>query len=270
MSTSDTTEIYELRYRKANLAAAPKPERMFYLLGTGLTNDIQILLRQYIIGLKQSDENKAKRDGSSAVAMLNLRLLAGRFHEGWTLVEKYWPPIASEYEADLSPAGKAALAELKRHFTVAKAKNVVFMIRNKIGFHSEYGFAEKMFDGMPHDTEVVEYIGESFGDTLYFGSEVTHYRALQSITQRDDDVAAFGAIMDELRKLQVHFLHFISAFVSVFARRHLASQFRLRRSRKRTLTALPKFESLTIPFFADFLSAVGGVGSSTPIETGPA
>lgn len=123
---------------------------------------------------------------------------------------------------------------------------------------------------MPHDTEMVEYIGESFGDTLYFGSEVTHYGAPQSITQREDDVAAFGAIMDELRKLQVHFCILSAPSSQSSPEGILLAKFRLMKSRKRTLTALPKFESLTIPFFADFSSAVGGVGSSTPIETGPA
>lgn len=257
MSTSDSVDIYELRYTKADLMAAPEKERMFYLLATGLMNDIQVLLRQYIIAVKQREDDKVRLDGASAVGMLNLRLLAGRFYEGWTLIEKEWPAIEAGYSADLSERGSTALASLREHFTVAKGSNIVFMIRNKIGFHADVGFAKKMLAAVPDDTELVEYLSHQLGDTLYFGSEVTHYRALQEITGRPDDVAAFGAVMDELRKLQKMFLDFISAVVRVFARRHLSEQLAAAPSRKQTLEGLPKFETLRIPFFIDFSQIAG-------------
>ena len=198
---------------------------MFYLLATGLANDLQILIRQYTIAVKQWEEDKVKRDGSSAVAMLNLRLLAGRFHEGWVLIEKRWVVIEESYLPDLPQKGKEALDELRAHFDVAHTQNIVFMIRNKIGFHSEYGYAKKMLDAVPPDTEMVEYIGRTFGDTLYFGSEVTHYQTLQTITGTSDGIAAFGAVMDEVRKLQGFFLSFINSMVRVFAQRHFTNQF---------------------------------------------
>src|SRR3712207_2639749 len=119
MMRSGSVDIYELRYTKADLMAAPEGERMFYVLATGLANDIQILIRQYAIAIKQTDEDRARRDGSSAVAMLNLRLLAGRFHEGWGLIEERWPAIESNCLTALSDKGQTALSSLKQHFTVA-------------------------------------------------------------------------------------------------------------------------------------------------------
>ena len=252
MSNSETVDVFELRYIKAELAMASEAERQFYLMATGLANDIQILLRQYLIAIKQHDEDEAKRGASSAIAMLNLRLLAGRFHEGWTLVEEQWPSLAADYDPLLSTKGKDALDGLRTHFAVKKSTNVVFMIRNKIGFHSDYKFTKKMFDDTPDDTEMVEYIGQSFGDTLFLGSEVTHYAALRRITGERDDVAAFGAVMDELRILQNLFLTFVNAYVAVFATRNLASQYTVIRSRKHTLAGLKPFDSHRIPFFADF------------------
>lgn len=112
MSSTDTVDVFELRYTKADLAAAPEGERQFYLMVTGLANDIQILLRQYLIAIKQDDDDKAKRDASSTVAMLNLRLLAGRFHEGWLLLEERWPALTPIYAFLLSAKGADALAGL--------------------------------------------------------------------------------------------------------------------------------------------------------------
>lgn len=262
MSNSDSVDVFELRYTKAEMAAAPEAERLFYLMVTGLANDIQILLRQYLIAVKQDDEDEAKRNASSTVAMLNLRLLAGRFHEGWVLIEDHWLKIAADYEPLLTNKGRDALAELKSHFSVKKSDNIVFMIRNKIGFHSDWKFTKAMFDTTPDDTDMVEYLGRSFGDTLHFGSEVTHYAALKKLTGEAADVAAFGAIMDELRFLQGLFLTFAHAVVAVFARRNLKVQFEAVWDHKRTLTNLPPLETMRIPFFADFSSSVAAVQSS--------
>lgn len=264
MSNSDTVDVFELRYTKADMAAAPEGERLFYLMITGLGNDVQILLRQYLIAVKQKDEDEAKRNASSATAMLNLRLLAGRFHEGWVLVEERWPALEGEYEPMLSEKGRVALAGLRTHFSGKKSDNIVFMIRNKIGFHSDYKFTKAMFDATPDDTEMVEYIGQSFGDTLFLGSEVTHYATLRKLTGEDDDQAAFGAVMDELRTLQNLFLTFANAVVAVFARRNLPSQYSLVRTNKRTLTGLPGVEILRIPFFIDFSSSQAAVNALKP------
>jgi hypothetical protein len=266
MSNSDTVDVFELRYTKAELASAPEAERQFYLMVTGLANDIQILLRQYLIAIKQDDDDKGKRDASSAVAMLNLRLLAGRFHEGWLLVEERWPVLATVYAALLSTKGADALAGLQKHFAVEKAKNIVFMIRNKIGFHSDYKFTKVMFDETPDDTEMVEYVGQAVGDTLFFGSEVTHYAALRRLTGHTDDLAAFGAVMDELRTLQNLFLVFTNAYVAAFAARNLNSQYALIRTNRRTLTNLPPFEMLRIPFFADFSASLAANKGGRPGE----
>lgn len=264
MSNTDTVDIFELRYAKVDLAAAPEAERQFYLMVTGLANDIQILLRQYLIAIKQDDDDKAKQDASSAVAMLNLRLLAGRFHEGWLLVEERWPALSPIYADLLSVRGADARAGLQKHFAVEKSKNIVFMIRNKIGFHSDYKFTKVMFDETPDDTQMVEYVGQAVGDTLFLGSEITHYAAPRRLTGITDDLGAFGAVMDELRTLQNLFLVFANAYVAAFATRNLRSQYSVMMANKRRLEDLPLFDTMRIPFFADFSSSLaaktGGAG----------
>lgn len=268
MSKSDTVEVFELRYTKAELSLAPEVERLFYLMATGLANDIQILLRQYLLAIKQDDDDEANRNASSAIAMLNLRLLAGRFHEGWTLVQERWPSLAPTYDPLLSSKGNAALDGLRTHFAVQKSKNIVFMIRNKIGFHSDYKFTKTMFDETADDTAMVEYLGQTFGDTLYFGSEVTHYAALRRLTGNADDFAAFGAVMDELRTLQNFFLAFVNAYVAAFAKRNLKAQYAVIMRNKRILTDLQPFDSHRIPFFANFSANAAAVEAEKPSNEG--
>lgn len=251
MSLGSTVDIYPVRYTQADLAAIAEGERIFYLLLTGLGNDIQILLRQYTIAIKHWEENKIKRDGSSAVAMLNLRLFAARFQEGWVLIKDHWPALSGSYLPSMSKSGKAAIKELYQHFDRKVTENIVYMIRNKIGFHSDHGYAKKMLDAVAPDTELVDYIGYTFGDTLYFGSEVAHYQALQTITGKNDPYEAFEAVMDETRKLQRLFLDFVFAFVRIFFIRHFNKQFNESLSDKQTVSDLPKLNDMRIPFFVD-------------------
>lgn len=262
MSLSDSVDIFPVRYNKADLMAVPEDERMFYLLVSSLANDIQILLRQYSTAVKQWEEDQIKRDGSSVVAMLNLRLLAARFHEGWVLIKEKWAALEPSYLPTMSKAGKSAISELHKHFDKKPNENIVYMIRNKIGFHADPGYAKKMFDAVGPDTELVDYIGRSFGDTLYFGSEITHYQALQTITGTSDPYAAFDAVMDETRKLQRLFLDFVFAFMRLFYLRHFSQQFNASLENKQTVTDLPKMNEMRIPFFLDLSENVAAAKAS--------
>ncbi len=202
--------------------------------------------------------------------MLNLRLLAGRFYEGWVFVRERWPALEATYAPFLSRRGADALAGMRAHFAVSRVDNIVFMIRNKIGFHADYGFTRAMFAETPDDTLMIDYIGASVGDTLFFGSEVTHYAALRRLTGETDDLTAFGAVMDELRTLQGYFLTFANAFVATFARRHLVGQYAALTGRKRTLTRLPAFERMRIPFFADFSASIAATAERRAERSAPA
>lgn len=217
-----------------------------------------------LITVKQPDDDQPRRDGSSAVALLNLRLLAGRFHEGWTLVRERWPAIAPLYAARLSTAECEALAALYQHFDVAKADNIVFMIRNKIGFHADHGFAAKMLAAAPDDLVMTEYPSASRIDILQGGCERIHYQALQAITGCSADEAAFGAVMDELIILQNLFLRFIGGFVRLFAQTHLAREYGQVRAHRHRLTKLPAFEAQQIRFFVDI--SASRAATETPAE----
>lgn len=256
MAISSSVDIYELKYTKAEIAAAPTDESAFFLLATGLLNDLQILTRQYTIAIKQNSGSKIKNDGYSAIAMLNLRLLTGRFYEGWKLIDDQWSKIELRYESRLSEEGKQAVLEIKQYFDHKKSDKMILMLRNKIAFHADFKFVAKQLNELADDTPMVDYIGYQLGDTLYFGCEAVHMRALQSITGKTTEIDAFGAVMDSVRTLQKLFLKFISAFVKAFANRHLTRAFVQIKSKRRIINDLPDIETLSIPFFINF-SGIG-------------
>lgn len=244
-------DIFELRYTKADLAAAPQKARIFYLLAAGLSNDLQILTRQYAVAVKQWDDEIVLRAGFSAVAFLNLRLSCGRLYEGWELVEKRFKPISHDYEADLSQEGRDALKELRSYFAKPKSQNLIYMIRNKIGFHADYGIASNAFDAIPDDVAMADYIGHKIGHTLYYGVEQMHFQVIKALTGKTSDVDAFEIVMDEVRLVQKHFMTFVSAFARIFVSKHLAAAYSDLPNHKTTLTGLSGLEEIKIPYFVD-------------------
>lgn len=160
------------------------------------------------------------------------------------------------YESRLSEEGKQAVLEIKQYFDHKKSDKMILMLRNKIAFHADFKFAAKQLNELADDTPMVDYIGHQLGDTLYFGCEAVHMRALQSITGKTTEIDAFGAVMDSVRTLQKLFLKFISAFVKAFANRHRTRAFVQIKSKRRIINDLPDIETLSIPFFINF-SGIG-------------
>ena len=50
-----TIDVYTLVFTKADLDAAPKAERLFYLMGTGLANEVQMLNKTLAVVVKSAD-----------------------------------------------------------------------------------------------------------------------------------------------------------------------------------------------------------------------
>ena len=134
-------ELHELHYTKAELASAPSKDRLFYLMATGLANDLQTLMKLFAVAVGEERDDLIIKQGSSTVGMLMLRLLSGRLWEGWNLLKNGYEPIEPHYEAHLGPETRTALGELRIYF--AKRGNLIATVRDKIGFHADSGDREE-------------------------------------------------------------------------------------------------------------------------------
>jgi hypothetical protein len=58
-------ELFELHYTKSELARAPEKDRLFYLMATGLANDLQTLMKLFAIAVccEQCSHQPAERRG---------------------------------------------------------------------------------------------------------------------------------------------------------------------------------------------------------------
>ena len=242
-------ELHELHYTKAELASAPAKDRLFYLMATGLANDLQTLMKLFAVAVGEERDELIIKQGSSTVGMLMLRLLSGRLWEGWNLLKNGYEPIEPHYEADLGPETRTALGELRIYF--AKRGNLIATVRDKIGFHADSGIVKKAFERLPDDADLGDYLCRTIGNTLYYSAELIHYEAISGFTGGDDQPASLRILVGDVRRLVGHFNTFIFGFARLFLERHLKRQLDDMRDRKTQLEGVPHFDDLKLPFFTE-------------------
>ncbi len=125
-------QLHELHYTKADLAKVPKGERIFFLMATGLANDLQTLYKVFALAVADDGDELIVKQGNSAVGMLMLRNLAGRLWEGRNLLENAYKPIEEHYRHNLAEEASSALSELRAYFS--QRHNLINTVRDKIGF----------------------------------------------------------------------------------------------------------------------------------------
>lgn len=246
---AETIDVYSLIFTKADLDAAPKAERLFYLMATGLANEVQMLNKTLAVVVDTADGGqRIVNQANSAFAMLIVRLLAGRLWEGWGVISAASGWLRSDYEPRMSAAGVAALRDLRAIFN-QKGGSFLKRLRDKVAFHSDAEAVEAAYDEMPPDEELGEYICRTVGNTLHYSAELLHYRTLSQITGEPDHEAAVRLLLNETHRLTPLFNDVINAFVLVFAEQYLSAGLARMQDERETLM-VDAFEDQRLSFFS--------------------
>ncbi len=244
-----TIDVYSLVFTKADLDAAPKAERLFYLMATGLANEVQMLNKTLAVVVESADGGqRIVNQANSAFSMLILRILSGRLWEGWGVISGASGWLRSDYEPIMSAAGVAALRDLRAIFH-QKGGSFLKRLRDKVAFHSDAAAVEAAYDKMRPDEELGEYICRTVGNTLHYSAELLHYRTLSLITGEPDHEAAVRLLLTETQRLTPLFNDVINAFVLVFAERYLSVGLARMRDERETLV-VGSFEDQRLSFFS--------------------
>lgn len=254
-------EVYSVGYTVAELKAVPECERTFFLAMTGLANDVQTLNKQVMISMDFTDKNKIVQQGAHSVAMLNVRMLAGRMYEGWQNIYKYYPKLADQYDGKLSTSARQARIKLSEYFEphreVGKPKpprSLLEMVRHKFGFHSELKVISKNFDEFPDEAEMGEYFCRTMGNTLYFSAELIHLQILSSLCGKPDDpLAALDKLINETIAVTRWINDFAYGFAHAFLSLHFDDKLQAIPENLEKLEGQPKMADLRIPYFVDGL-----------------
>ncbi len=252
-------EIFELEYTKAQLAKVPDEERTFFLVMTSLANDVQMLNKQMQTSIREESDIKVVQHGAHAMAMLNLRMLAGRLYEGWKTHKEHYPKISAIYDKELKPNAKSALTDLENYFSPKQAEGqpkpsraLLAMVRDKIGFHADFKMTAAAFDECKYDAIMGEYLCKTMGNTLYFSTEMVHLEVVAKIEKSSsEDAASLMALMDHTRDVTSLFNTFVFGFSAIFLRRHFPKKIKKLARKRVVLPSQPKLRDLRFSFFTE-------------------
>jgi hypothetical protein len=211
-----------------------------------LANDLNILTKLTTIAFNPVGGHEIFARANAATGMLMLKLLAGKINEGWLLIGQQFSPLYKKYEGELSDEAKVALDYLKKYFGKS---NVVNIIRNKVGFHSDMQIIQKGYEFFPTTEIFVDYLTESQGHSLYYSAEIISAVGITHLIDEHDWRAGIDKITLEIGEIAVKMVVFFLEYMKAFVQRYIAHGVTDIHKDKFTIADGPPIDTVTIPFF---------------------
>jgi hypothetical protein len=243
-------EIYQITFSKAQLDAVPEDERTFYLMAGQLANDLNFLTKFLMFAINPVDGPPVLARVNTSLAMFQVRLLAGRLHEGWKMMKgKPFRDLCRKYEQELTSDTKTNLADLKTYFV--RNTNLVEKIRNKVGFHSDVQLFKEGYNSFPPTEIFVDYLASARGHCLYFSGEIINVFAMTKLLPNMEWQKAFDAIARETTEIAFKITDVILDFMKVFMVHHIAETLGDLEKSKVVVENPLNADEVSIPFFCN-------------------
>ena len=159
--------IYKSKLNKEALSKIPELERNLFLTIAHLQNEIHFSLYGVVWTCDFTSNNDEIIKGQIAFQFFYLRVLAGKIHEGWQLLNKHYFPnkeLSLNFNENGSDEGPLILKEVGKYFG---KKNAISEIRNNFSFHCSPDELGHHVKDMPEELEM--YIAkENDANTLYY------------------------------------------------------------------------------------------------------
>jgi hypothetical protein len=240
-------ELHPVTFSKALLDSIPEDERTFHVMAGQLANDLNILTKLMHMAMNPVAGHEVLTRANTTVAMLVIKLLAGRLNEGWELISRQFSPLYKRYESDLSDDAKQRLTKLKKYFG---HKNLINTIRKQLAFHQDDKAVKRGYDALTNEEIFVDYYSPFRGHCLYYSSEIIAFLAMTKLVNPadpDDWKAAIGQIVDETIRISTWIGDFILEFMRVFMVRYVAKS--IDTIEGITIDDGPPLDAVIIPFF---------------------
>jgi hypothetical protein len=239
-------DIYPIPIPKALLDAAPENERTLHLTAGQLVNDLNILRNLTLIALNPVSGHEIITHARRATVILMLKLMAGKLNEGWEFIRQQFSPLYTKYEGDLSDSAKQLLDELKKYFGKS---NVVNIIRNKAGFHSDVEVMKKGYEFFPETEIFVDFLADHPGQCLYFSSEIIAIVGMTRLIEKDDWKAGIDKIECDITGISGKMINFFLEYMRAFLERYIPDAGKDVHKDKFAIPDGPPIDTITIPFF---------------------
>ncbi|KAF0190589.1 MAG: S-adenosyl-L-homocysteine hydrolase [Gammaproteobacteria bacterium] len=204
----------------------PGDERALFVLLGHLINEINILNKTFYLCSQFDDEPQWRAHAHTTQALVFAKMLVGKLYEGWELIRTgyHGTHISRRYDSKLNDDAKDSLAKLKQYFG---KKNLIRDVRDRFSFHYSMEEVKTVFGLDLDEEELVMYLGENNGNTLFYFSEYVVNYALLEVVDAGNPKEAIERLIDESARV-VGWLNDFSAGVLA----HVADEYLLDGDRK--------------------------------------
>lgn len=240
--------IHKSKIKIADLKNVPELERALFVMLGHLVNELNVLNKTFYLCSQFKEEPKWRTHAHTSQALVFARILVGKLYEGWELLRKgyFESQISKRYDEKLNEEAKNGLGKLKQYFG---RDNLIKDIRNNFAFHYSVEDAKSVLARELNEDELIMYLAENNGNTLYYFSEyVVNYALLEAI-EKGDPGKALERLISESAKVVSWFNDLAGGIMA-----HITEEYLLEKDGKLSLEPIelgevPIAEKVEIPYF---------------------
>ena len=179
-------------------------ERALFLLLGHAINEVNVLNKLFYLSNNYVEGDKWRQHAHLTQGLILARALVGKLSEGWNLLgEGYFGThLSKTYDKLLNPEAVQALDSLKKHFG---RKSIIRDVRNGFAFHYSFNEIANLKVNDLDESELLLYMGENNGNTLFYGSEYVVNLAIMQSIDSSNFTMAFEALVDETQSVVAWF-----------------------------------------------------------------
>lgn len=241
-------KIRKLTLAKAELQKLSDAERTFLLISGHIQNEFVSLNKVFAwcIAPRQTD-SRVESIVAGSQALIFAKILAGKLHEGWQLLNKafFGTKLSHDLDGLMHASTKDSLSRLKAYFG---RSNLIYTVRNSFSFHYSADEIARHWEEAANEPGFDFFVGNEYGNTFHQASEMAVSLALLNGINPNDRAAALGAFLDEIQKITSLFNDFLSgAMLTILERCGGENLSNL--GTEEELFPTRSFEDIDIPFF---------------------
>lgn len=244
-----TMRIRVVPVPKSYLEAIPEAELAFYTHLGHVRNELLVIEKFLVWTMENQTDGDVLSDVNVFQELIILRLLAGKLHEGWQLLNnKTYSTIFESLRTGLDSKTRTTLKELDAYF--GNKKNMIEMIRNRFAFHYDSSLIRKQLSSVEETDQLAIYIAPRTVNCFYQFSEVIANRAMLSAVKGADHIEALKMLTKEVIKVTVRFIGFSDGCLNHMIETYLLTDETELKTRMVEVDVLRR-EQMTLPFFVE-------------------
>ncbi len=246
-----TVKVSKIRITKSDLLSMCENERVFFIQSGDLLNDLNVFSKLLMFCMnRQRANNGAMKTARDVQTMCLIRILVGKLHEGWKLIEKwyYGSAVSKKYDRLLEQSAKDAVDEIKKYFS--KKTNLISETRNRLAFHygpkkpEEWRERVRVLIEKMQASQILEvYVSKAHGNCLFPISNELVILNILNLTGKSNNDEAWKKLHEDFKKVINWFIEFLDGYHLVCAQNYVG----LKASEEEI--PAPSIKNVSLPYF---------------------